>query len=121
MSSKCPSAPPDAALLEVHTTALPSGRLLFRFHKTGARPPPNRFNPNTGKRREIPEEGARFTPFPGAPSVNVPTLYAADSLDAAALESVFHDVEHAPGPTYPKSRLADWGYSKLRTKRELVF
>jgi RES domain len=79
------------------------------------------FNPNLGKHIEIPEEGARFNPFPGVPSANVPTLYAADTLGAAALESVFHDVEHAPGPTYPQSQLSDWSYSKLRTKRKLVF
>jgi hypothetical protein len=121
MSSECPPAPSDTASLDVHTTALPSGRVLFRFHKSNTTYPASSFNPNLGKHIEIPEEGARFNPFPGAPSANVPTLYAADTLSVAALESVFHDVEHASGPTYPQSQLSEWSYSKLRTKRKLVF
>jgi len=121
MSSKCPPAPTGAGAFKIQTTVLAKGRVLFRFHKSLTSHPANSFNPNTGKHIDIPEEGARFNPFPGAPSPNVPTLYAADTLNAAALESAFHDVEHAPGPTYLKSRLAEWSYSKLRTKRKLVF
>jgi hypothetical protein len=121
MSSKCPPAPPTTGVLTIQTTALAKGRVLFRFHKSHTTHPANSFNPNTDKHIDMPEEGARFNPFPGAPSANVATLYAADTLNAAALESVFHDVEHAPGPTYPKSRLAEWSYSKLRTKRKLLF
>src|SRR5215469_15669470 len=121
MSFNCPPAPTGAGVLTIQTTPLAKGRLLFRFHKIHTTYPANSFNPNTDKHIDIPEEGARFNPFPGAPSANVPTLYAADNLNAAALESVFHDVEHTPGPTYPKSRLAEWSYSKLRAKRKLVF
>jgi hypothetical protein len=68
----------------------------------------------------VPEDGTRFNPFPGAPSPNVPTLYAADRLSAAALESIFHDVPHVPSPTYPRSRLRDSSYTKLETTRDLV-
>ena len=103
MSSECPSAPSGAASLKVHTTALPSGNILFRFHKSNTTYPASSFNPNLGKHIEIPEEGARFNPFPGAPSANVSTLYAADTMGAAALESVFHDVEHAPTTAWNKA------------------
>jgi hypothetical protein len=120
MSFSCPVAPAGPAPLSVRATELARGRILFRFYKTAGHPA-NSFNPNTGKRIEIPEDGARFNPFPGAPSINVPTLYAADVLQAAALESVFHEAEHVPSPTYLKSQFAEWSYCKLRTKRKLVF
>jgi hypothetical protein len=119
MSSNCPSAPstPGPAL-ELQTTDLPSGSVLFRFH--GNIYPANSFNPNTGRRIDVPEDGTRFNPFPGAPSPNVPTLYGADRLSAAALESIFHDVPHVPSPTYPRNRLREWSYSKLETTRDLL-
>jgi hypothetical protein len=41
-------------------------------------------------------------------------------LTAAALESIFHDIEHVPSPTYPRSRLLEWSYSKLKTTRDLL-
>jgi hypothetical protein len=120
MSSNCPIAPAGMKPLVVQTAELPRGRHLFRFHKTSATHSANTFNPNIGKRMEIPEQGARFNPFPGAPATNITTLYAADKLAAAALESVFHDVEHVPSPIYPRLRLAEWSYTRLKTKRALV-
>jgi hypothetical protein len=120
MSSNCPVAPAGVRPLEVQTEELPRGRVLFRFHKNSVSYPANSFNPNIGKRIEIPEEGARFNPFPGAPAANIATLYAADTLTAAALESVFHDVAHTPSPEYPRFRLSEWSYSRLRTERPLV-
>jgi hypothetical protein len=120
MSFSCPVALAGTASFKVHTTELVWGRVLFRFHKSSASHPANSFNPNTGKHIDIPEDGARFNPFPGAPSVNISTLYAADTFQGAALESVFHDVEHAPSPTYLTSQFAEWSYSKLRTKRKLM-
>lgn len=118
MSSNCPIAPALGSATVVQTTELRSGKVLFRFHKSTYAG--DSFNPNTGKRIDLPEAGARFNPFPGAPATNVPTLYAADTLTAAALESVFHDVEHIRSPTYLRSRLAEWSYSRLRTTRTLL-
>jgi RES domain-containing protein len=118
MSSNCPVAPTIDSGLAVKATDLASGTVLFRFHKNGYQA--NSFNPNAGKRMDLPEAGARFNPFPGAPAANIPTLYAADSLTAAALESVFHDIEHVPSPRYAKSRLPEWSYTKLRTTRDLL-
>lgn len=119
MSFSCPVAPAGTASFKVRTTELVCGRVLFRFHKSASHPA-NSFNPNTGKRIDTPEDGARFNPFPGAPSVNISTLYAADTCQGAALESVFHDVEHKPSPTYLTGQFAEWSYSKLRTKRKLM-
>jgi hypothetical protein len=97
-----------------------AGRVLFRLHKNTATHLPNSFNPNRDKRIDIPEDGSRFNPFPGAPAANVSTLYAADTLQGAALESVFHDVEHVPSATFPVSRFREWSFSKLRAKRKLI-
>jgi hypothetical protein len=118
MSSSCPTAPPPPARLSVETASLPAGTVLFRCHKTGY--PANSFNPNIGKHIAVPEEGARFNPFPGAPAINIPTIYAADSLEAAALESIFHDIPHVPFPRYPMFRLGEWSYSELKVTRDLV-
>ena len=118
MSSSCPTAPPPPAPVSVETALLPADTVLFRCHKAGF--PANSFNPNVGKHIEIAEEGARFNPFPGAPAANIPTIYAADSLEAAALESIFHDVPHVPSPSYPRLRLGEWSYSELKVTRDLV-
>lgn len=118
MSLHCPLAPASASALAVRTVTLASGTILFRFHKTIL--PAESFNPNAGMHIGVPEEGARFNPFPGAPAANIPTLYAADTLAAAALESVFHEVDHVRSPMYPRSRLAEWSYSKLKTTRDLL-
>ncbi|HZB87878.1 MAG TPA: hypothetical protein VE291_04400, partial [Terracidiphilus sp.] len=56
----------------------------------------------------------------GAPAANVPTLYAADNLTAAALESIFHDVKHIPSPTFPRIGLKDSSYSELVANDDLV-
>jgi hypothetical protein len=119
MSFNCPIAPTSTGSISpLRMTSLPGGTTLFRFHKNVFEP--DSFNPNSGRRIDLPEDGARFNPFPGAPASNVPTLYAASSLAAAALESVFHDVEHVPSPKYARSRLNDWSYSKLKTTRDLL-
>jgi len=119
MSFKCPLAPAGAnPALVLQTLPLSAGTKLFRFHGTtyGA----DTFNPNIGRRIEVPEDGARFNPFPGAPADNIGTLYAADTFEAAALESVFHAVEHVPSPDFPRVQLADWRYSRLEVTQDLV-
>jgi hypothetical protein len=79
---KCPPALVAAnPALVIQTAILKAGSALTRFH--GKSRAGNIYNPNTGKRIEIEEEGARFNPFPGDPAANVPTLYAADNLTAA--------------------------------------
>jgi RES domain len=70
-------------------------------------------------RMQIATDGARFNPFPGFPNANIPTLYAGTTEHAAALESVFHDVEHIPNPTYPENKLADFAMSYLTLSRPI--
>jgi len=96
MPFNCPAAPadPDPSLV-LQTTTVSAGTELIRFYSKSKKYPADSFNPNTGKRIDVEEDGARFNPFPGAPAPNVPTMYAADTLPAAALESVFHNVDHS--------------------------
>ena len=119
MPIKCPPAPVAAnPALIIQTAILKAGSALTRFHSKSHAG--NIYNPNTGKRIEIEEEGARFNPFPGAPAANVPTLYAADNLTSAALESIFHAVKHIPSPTFPRIGLKDSSYSELVVNADLV-
>jgi hypothetical protein len=48
------------------------------------------------------------------------TLYAADNLTAAVLESIFHAVKHIPSPTFPRISLKDSSYSELVVNDDLV-
>jgi hypothetical protein len=119
MPIKCPPAPVAAnPALVVQTSILKAGTALTRFHSKARGG--NVYNPNTSKRIDIEEDGARFNPFPGAPATNVPTLYAADNFGAAALESVFHGVKHIPSPTFPRIGLKEACYSELAVKDDLV-
>src|SRR5947209_18101013 len=94
----CPSAPgsPSGALPQ--TILIPGGTTLTRFRGIAVPPatvyPPNSFNPNMGKDWTIASDGARVNPFPDTAGDNVPTIYAATTYEAAALESVFHQVPH---------------------------
>jgi hypothetical protein len=117
MSSRCPKAPGSGPPPAILTTTLPAGSTLVRCH--GSSFAPNAFNPNSGKDWSIPEDGARFNPFPDSRSQNVPHLYAADNFTAAALESVFHAVPHTPSPEFLLSQLSGWFYSEMELKREL--
>src|SRR6266571_3533525 len=118
MHFDCPRAPVSGHAPVLQTTVLSAGQTLVRFHATAFLS--NSFNPNSGKDWSKPDDGARFNPFPGTDSINVPTLYAADSFAAAALESVFHAVAHVPSPLYSRSQLATWRYGELELRRDLT-
>jgi hypothetical protein len=87
MPFDCPKAPFVGSPLALKTTVLPAGKTLVRFH--GITNPANSFNPNTGADWLKPLDGARFNPFPDLNSTNVPTVYAADSFTAAALDASY--------------------------------
>jgi hypothetical protein len=118
MSFDCPEAPLYGPIAPLQTYVLPIGAKLIRFH--GNVHPANSFNPNIGKNWAIAEDGARFNPFPDNHSANVPTLYAGDNFAAAALESVFHNVPHAPSPRFLRKLLDAWRYTKLEVRRNLT-
>lgn len=81
--------------------------------------PSNSFNPNTGKDWTIDTDGARFNPFPDTTGTNVPTIYAATTYEAAALESVFHQVPHIQTPEITRSQVETWERLELVAVREL--
>src|SRR5580704_10279031 len=119
----CPSAPrsPSGALPQ--TALIPAGTTLTRFRGIARPPatvyPPNSFNPNIGKDWTIAIDGARFNPFPDPAGANVPTIYAATTYEAAALESVFHQVPHVQTPEIMRSQVETWEYFALHTLRDL--
>lgn len=119
----CPKAPrsPSGALPQ--TILIPVGTTVTRFRGIVVPPatafPANSFNPNTAKNWTIATEGARFNPFPDTAGNNVPTIYAATTYEAAALESVFHQVPHIETPEVTRSQVETWEYFELRTLRDL--
>ena len=117
MPFSCPQAPTSGLTLDVQLTTVPVGTWLVRCHSNAFAG--NSFNPNIGKDWTIPEHGARFSPFPDDRSRNVPHLYAADNFTAAALESVFHAVQHVPSPEFLSSQFEAWSYTELELKRAL--
>lgn len=122
MTANCPHAPRKPATLGVELRELPSGTRLVRFHSPEY--PALSFNPNVDsagapRSMAISTEGARFNPFPDTAGVNVSTLYAGTTEHAAALESVFHDMPHAPDPTFATSTLTDFVLSRFSLQRPL--
>lgn len=92
------------AALDVKTT-------LHRIHQDtyGAL----QFNPGFGN--------ARFSPINDAKGKSIPTIYAGETFECAAMESVFHDVSYAAGlKAYDKARLAGQVHSIVETKARLV-
>jgi hypothetical protein len=122
MTRTCPTAPLKGGVIRVGFEIVPVGAPLIRFHSISR--PGFSFNPNIAKdgqptSMEIAEEGARFNPFPGRPSTNVPTLYAGSTAHAAARESVFHDVPHEPDPSFPSGRLKDFAMTTTTLNRAI--
>lgn len=76
--------PPPSPFPTINTQTITKGTVLHRTHGSGFRPA--QFNPCKGQL-------TRFAPFIDAAGACVPTLYAATSREAAAFESIFHDIE----------------------------
>jgi RES domain len=75
---------PPSPFPSINTQTVAKGVILHRTHGSGFRPA--QFNPCKG-------QPTRFAPFTDATGACVPTLYAATSREAAAFESIFHDIE----------------------------
>ena len=125
MSSRrtCPSASATLSGALPQTVLIAAGTTLTRFRSVAVPPaiphPPNSFNPNLGKDWAIDTDGARFNPFPDNAGDNVPTIYLATTYEAAALESVFHQVPHVQTPEIMRSQVETWEYYELQTMRDL--
>lgn len=102
-------APPDT--LQIAPWALPAKQVLHRVHEDLYKA--DQFNPGL-------KGNARFSPIRNAKGDLIPTLYAAATFDSAVMESVFHDVSHAPGfKHYDKRKLERQLHSEVEVKREL--
>lgn len=102
-------APP--ATLHITPWTLFAKQVLHRVHEDLYKA--DQFNPGL-------KGNARFSPIRNAKGDLIPTLYAAATFDAAAMESVFHDVSHAPGfKHYDKRKLEGQLHSEVKVKREL--
>lgn len=75
---------PPSPFPSINTQTIAKGTILHRTHGSSFRPA--QFNPGLG-------QPTRFAPFTDAVGACVPTLYAATSREAAAFESIFHDIE----------------------------
>lgn len=97
--------------LDRKTEVLPAGSAVFRVHASsvlGRLNPGNMFNPGVGA-------STRFAFF-GDPTV--PVLYAGQSPQGAAYESIFHD--SVPGSVVPAVGWRSKSLTALRTNRDLT-
>ena len=105
------SAPPDP-FPPFNTLPLEAGAQLYRFHDPifdGAA-----YNPCKGGL-------TRFAPLSLPSGDCLPTLYAATTLEAAAWESLFHDVPHVAGPKSVRlSKVTSKVLSVLELRRDAV-
>lgn len=105
-----PDPPPGP--LAITKVPLPAGTVLHRVHlkKFDA----VKFNPGTAG-------NARFSPIKNDKGTAIPTLYAAATFEAAAMETVFHDVSFTPGfKSYDKTKLIDQMHSVVKTNEVLT-
>jgi RES domain len=103
---------PPSPFPRINTQTVTKGATLHRTHASSFRPA--QFNPCKG-------QPTRFAPFADAAGACVPTLYAATSREAAAFESIFHDIE--PSATFKTIRLSvveSRRVSGIAPKRDLL-
>lgn len=104
--------PKPPAQLEITPIILKREQVLHRIHLEIYKG--DQFNPGkTGN--------ARFSPIENVQGNPIPTLYAADILDAALMESVFHDVPYSPGfKMLDKRKLEGQQHSQIRITQDLT-
>lgn len=103
---KPPSPFPTANILR-----LSAGTPLHRTHSSSLRPA--QFNPCIG-------QPTRFAPFRAPAGHCVPSLYAASTREAAAFESIFHDIQpKARRKTVALSVVESRTVSEITSRREL--
>lgn len=106
----CPE-PPDPATLDPLIEIWPRGRSFVRCHDL--RFAPRELNPGFGR--------GRFHPFHDPAGRPVPTLYAADRMEGALSETIFHEIPvRGPLKSIPRWRLKNLGVSSLSPARGLT-
>jgi hypothetical protein len=104
--------PPPSPFPTINAQTVTKGTVLHRTHGSSFRPA--QFNPCIG-------QPTRFAPFTDAAGACVPTLYTATSREAAAFESIFHDIE--PTARFKTVRLdvvESRSVSRIAPKRDLL-
>ena len=105
------ATPAPPATLHIIAWTLAARQVLHRVHRDLYKA--DQFNPGL-------KGNARFSPIRDAQGDAIPTFYAAVTFDAAAMESVFHDVSHVPGfKHYDKCKLEGQLHSEVKVKRAL--
>ena len=111
IASSPQATPAPPATLHVTPWALAATKTLHRIHQDSYKAA--EFNPGI-------KGNARFSPIRNAKGDPIPTIYAAVTFDAAAMESVFHDVPHAPGfKQFDKRKLEGQVHSTVTVARDL--
>ena len=101
--------PPPPDRVDPLTTTWSAGTSLYRVHP--ARHAADTFNPGTQGDR------GRFHPLRDAAGRLVPTLYAADCMDGALSETVFHNV--LAGDAILRSRLGGHCLTRIELTRDI--
>lgn len=102
-----PNRPLNAAVM----TLWPTGRVIFRVHRTGK--DPREFNPGFGN-------PTRFAFFTNKSGNVVPSWYGGETLDVAIAESLFHDLPLGPGAVLPATGYANRSHSTVAPRRSLT-
>jgi RES domain len=99
----------DSAHLSAHRLA--AGTMLHRIHRREYGPA--EFNSSQSG-------NARFSPITTPAGKAIPTIYAGENFQCAAMETVFHDVPMVPGlKTIDQARLSGLLHSVIETCEEL--
>lgn len=109
MSTELPIPPVELDPLRFRLRA---GTRLWRVHPV--RYTAVQFNPNTASG----QRSGRFHPFADAAGKPVPTLYAANRIEGALAETVFHNVRG--GERLFRRRLRDMASTAIATQSELL-
>lgn len=105
-------APPPATLARGTLQTLAAGTQLHRLHDRAYAA--TSFNPGTSPSR------SRFAPIRSATGQPIPTLYAAQTFECAAHETVFHDVIHGqPLKSVPLTRLEPLIHSVIAPAKDM--
>lgn len=106
-----PLRKPPARLARPNVFTLAAGMTLERVHDRNFEA--NRFNPCEGA-------PTRFAPMRDAQGNCIPSLYAADTLEAAIFETIFHDIPvTARRKTVPRTLVQSRAHGSLAVLREL--
>mgnify|MGYP000425994177 CR=1 FL=1 len=111
MASADSSFPAPSDELQVRLVTWTAGREIHRVHDK--KYASTRFNASG-------LGNTRFSPIADAARKTIPTIYGGSTFDCAAMETVFHDVPHAPGfKTFDKDKLIDKRASVISPARDL--